>query len=137
MNLKNNKGFAGVDVAVATVIFIVFVSLVASLFYNTANTSKKIQRKATATNLCIEIIEALKASNFDDLADTTEDNPMTIETLNSISGRNIEIPDGYNQQIHIEDTIGDNLVKVLKVTVSYQQKNNVEDVMIETLVKNI
>ena len=51
MKLKDNKGVTGIDVAIATLILIAFVSLITGLFYNLTSTSKRIERKSTATSL--------------------------------------------------------------------------------------
>ena len=56
MNLKNDRGIAGVDIAVSLVILLIFVSLIAGLFYNISNTSKKLDKKTEATNLAINTI---------------------------------------------------------------------------------
>lgn len=136
MNLKNNKGFTGIDISVATIVFIVFASIISMLFYNMAVSSKKIERKTVATNLCIEIIEALKESPFDKLT-KTEETSMDIETLQTISGKTINLPNGYVPEIIIEDYKEENVIKILRVTISYKENNKNEEITIETLVKNI
>ncbi len=136
MNLKNNKGFTGIDISVATIVFIVFASIISMLFYNMAVSSKKIERKTVATNLCIEIIEALKESPFDKLT-KTEEASMDIETLQTISGKTINLPNGYVPEIIIEDYKEENVIKILRVTISYKENNKNEEITIETLVKNI
>lgn len=154
MNLKDNKGVTGVDVAVATVILIVFVSLIAALFYNLSSTSKKIERKSTATNIAIEIIEALKVTNFADLsAHEVVEEEVTSSDLNALTGKDIEIPNGYTVKITIknpekdgaEDLTMGEVVKVVVSEVSYSTGKDLnkdgnidlETVKIETLVKNI
>lgn len=136
MNLKNNKGFTGIDISVATIVFIVFASIISMLFYNMAVSSKKIERKTVATNLCIEIIEALKESPFDKLT-KTEEASMDIETLQTISGKTINLPNGYVPKIIIEDYKEESVIKILRVTISYKENNKNEEITIETLVKNI
>ena len=106
------------------------------LFYNMAVSSKKIERKTVATNLCIEIIEALKESPFDKLT-KTEEASMDIETLQTISGKTINLPNGYVPKIIIEDYKEENVIKILRVTISYKENNKNEEITIETLVKNI
>ncbi len=136
MKIKDNRGFTGVDVAIATVIIVVFVGFIAGLFANLAVTSANVERKTRATNLAIEIIEALKVTNFNDLV-STEDDQMTIEELNSLSLKEISIPNGYSYKILIEDYLNGGVVKTLKVEITYKQGKNNENVSIETLVKNI
>ena len=98
MKLKNNKGAAGADVAIAIVILMLFLTLIAGLFYNLSSSSNRIERKAKATNLAIEIIEALKVTAFENLYSTEEDQ-MTIQELNSYASKQISIPNGYTIKI--------------------------------------
>ena len=136
MKFKSSKGFTGIDISVATIILIIFSSIVATLFYNNTKKKKKMERQSIATSLCIEIIEALKESTFDELPETNE-NAMTIETLQAISGKTINIPNGYVPNIIIEDYKNKNVIKILRVTISYKENNKTEEVKLETLVKNI
>ena len=148
MKLKNNKGFTGVDVAVSLVILLVFVSFVAALFYNLANTSNRIERKSQATNIAIECIEAIKTTPFATLAANPQ-TQVTIDenTFKNLTGKTVEIPNGYTVKISIEnpkDSSGNEstemgqVIKVITVEVSYSWgKNNTEKVTIETLAKDI
>ena len=136
MKIKDEKGFTGVDIAISTVVIIVFLGLITGLFYNLASSSAKVERKTRATNLAIEIIEALKVINFDALV-STETDQMTIDEVNAFSDKEINIPNGYSYKILIEDYQNGGIVKTLKVEITYKQGKNNENVMIETLVKNI
>ena len=39
--MKNNKGFTGVDVAIGVIIFTIFISVVAAMFYNISTSQKR------------------------------------------------------------------------------------------------
>lgn len=136
MNIKDDRGFTGVDVAIATVVIIVFLGLITGLFYNLASTSARVERKTTATNLAMEIIEALKVVNFDALVSTEEDQ-MTIDEVNAFADKEINIPNGYSYKILIEDYQNGGVVKTLKVEIAFKQGKEDDKVEIETLVKNI
>lgn len=148
MKFKNNKGFTGVDVAVSLVILLVFVSFIAALFYNLANTSKRIERKAQATNIAIEVIEALKATPFEKLQNNPKLNEtLNIETFNELTGKNLSIPNGYSVKYSIKNPNNSDgsesiemgqVIKMLSVDVDYTLGNGTtETVKIETLVKNL
>ncbi len=144
MKLKNNKGFTGVDVAVSLVILLIFISFVAALFYNVSNTSKRMERKTQATNIAIEFIEAMKATPFETLAANTQSQvTMDKDTFKSLTGKTVEIPNGYTVKISIEDPNNDSnmgqVMKIITAEVTYQLGNadTEENVMIQTLVKNI
>ena len=136
MKLKNNRGVTGIDVAISIFILIIFVSIIVGLFSNLSYTSKQIERKTTATNLAIEIIEALKVTNFSDLVSTEEDQ-MTISELNSFTSKNIIVPNGYKTKILIDYYNNEDVIKILKVEVTYESNKQEETVEIETLVKNL
>lgn len=136
MKLKNNRGVTGIDVAISIFILIIFVSIIVGLFSNLSYTSKQIERKTTATNLAIEIIEALKVTNFSDLVSTEEDQ-MTISELNSFTSKNIIVPNGYKTKILIDNYNNEDVIKILKVEVTYESNKQEETVEIETLVKNL
>lgn len=146
MKLKSNKGFTGVDAAVAITILLIFVTFVASLFYNLANTSKRVERKAIATNLAIEVIEALKITEFSVLEENMgESISVDKNAIEEITGEQIIIPNGYGVKITIANPNTENInpeeagqiVKLIKSEVSYTENNHEQTVMIETLVKNI
>lgn len=142
MKLKDNKGLTGVDVAVSIVILLIFVSFITSLFYNLSNTSKRIEKKATATNLAIEVIEAMKATEFTTLAGYTADQKeMTADDITNLTGKVLTIPNGYTVKISIKNPNDDDnmgqVIKIITSEISYTENKKVETVKIETLVKNI
>ena len=135
MKLKNNRGVTGVDVAIAVSILTLFVALIGTLFANTANTTRKIERKTKATNLAIEVIEGLKIAGFDNLTDTDIET-MTVDKINQINSSNIIVPNGYKVIIVVDDYNDANVVKKVAVDVEYLDGKNTEKVNIETLLKN-
>lgn len=148
MKLKNNKGFTGVDVAVSLVILLIFVSFIAALFYNLANTSKRVERKTQATNIAIEVIEALKATPFETLyANPKLNESLDIVAFKTLTGKDVSIPNGYNVKYSIknpnnadgsESAEMGQVIKIISVDVDYILGNeNTETVTIETLVKNL
>ena len=68
---------------------------------------------------------------------------MTTETFKNLTGKEIEIPNGYTVKISIENPNNDvnigQVVKIITAEVTYQLGNadTEEKVMIQTLVKNI
>ena len=142
MKFKDNKGVTGVDLSIAIVILIVFISFIAALFYNLSYTAKEIERKSTATNIAIKVIEALKATQFEDLTQTLSEEDgnstfikLTESDLDTLISE--KIPNGYTVRIFIQDYNSENIIKIIKVEVTYKQRSNTENITIETLVKNV
>lgn len=71
MNWKSEKGYTGIDIAVAVVVLFLFVSVIAFLSYGMSSKTKEIELQSEATHLAVEEIETLKNSNFEEL-DTKE-----------------------------------------------------------------
>ena len=71
MNWKSEKGYTGIDIAVAVVVLFLFVSVIAFLSYGMNSKTKEIELQSEATHLAVEEIETLKNSNFEEL-DTKE-----------------------------------------------------------------
>ena len=84
--MKNNKGVIGVDVGVAILIFIMFVGVITMLFYNTSMSSIATERKATATDIAVRVIENINIMTYDNFIARA-----SLDTL--IEG--IQIEEGY------------------------------------------
>ena len=138
MKLKNNKGVTGVDIAVSVVILIIFISLISGLFYNTAVTTKKIDRKTEATNLAISVIERMKLVDFADLENTKtgdDDGRKGINESNISTLADLDIPNGYKVEVAVEDYDDGSAVKIIRAYVTYMENNQNQEIKIETLKK--
>ena len=136
MNRKSEKGFTGIDIAIAVVVLFLFVSLIAFLSYGINSLTKEIELKSTATEIAVEEIENLKSQwDFEDIAN------RSIANGNSeyIKAEEITNPKGFYRTITIEDyadkaegkTPG--LVKKVTVKIQYMFKGNEEGVELSTI----
>ena len=128
--MKRNNGFTGVDIAISVVIFTIFVTVVASMFYNLSVTEDRIQRKAEATNFAIKTIETMKVIDFDKLKEG-----MTINDINNLITDKIEIPNGYNITVSVDNSTYPDVIKIISVKIDYKIGKQDENVYIETLVR--
>lgn len=148
MKIKNNKGLTGVDVTIAVIILTIFVSLMANMFYNVSQIGNVVNRKSEATYVAVQIIEAMKQVNYDDLpTGLTEDTTaINLEKLNEllIDEDKIVLKNGYSVDINVEnykkikgETEGEELEDILKritVTVKYNEKAKEQTVELTTVV---
>lgn len=148
MKIKNNKGLTGVDVTIAVIILTIFVSLIANMFYNVSQIGNAVNRKSEATYVAVQIIEAMKQVNYDDLpTGLTEDTTaINLEKLNEllIDEDKIVLKNGYSVDINVEnykkikgETEGEELEDILKrvtVTVKYNEKAKEQTVELTTVV---
>lgn len=148
MKIKNNKGLTGVDVTIAVIILTIFISLIANMFYNVSQIGNAVNRKSEATYVAVQIIEAMKQVNYDDLpTGLTEDTTaINLEKLNEllIDEDKIVLKNGYSVDINVEnykkikgEKEGEELEDILKrvtVTVKYNEKAKEQTVELTTVV---
>lgn len=135
MNIKDNKGVTGVDVAVAIVVIIVFLSIITAMFYNVSTSSKNISRKAEATHIAVDVIEKMKQAEFGDLEVTGETRQKLSETsIPTLTDYTVANP--YDVEITVEDYKDGNAVKIITAYVTYKVNKKDEEVKIQTLKKS-
>ena len=148
MKIKNNKGITGVDVTIAVIILTIFVSLIANMFYNVSQIGNAVNRKSEATYVAVQVIEAVKQVDYDDLptGETEDTTVITLEELNTLLSEEnkIVLKNGYSVDINVEnykkikgETEGEELEDILKrvtVTVKYNEKAKAQTVELTTVV---
>ena len=157
--IKSEKGFTLVDITVAIIVILLFMSLIAVLFFFFFKSSKSIDRKSEAIYLATEIIEGFSAQNYDDVKITgtsSQENWIEITNPNDsndlygmVNGeatefvKNVKIKEGYSCSVSIynyipeENTHESDLVKVIKVRVTYKVANERKNVELTTsIVRN-
>ena len=135
MNIKDNKGVTGVDVAVAIVVKIVFLSIITAMFYNVSTSSKNVSRKAEATHIAVDVIEKMKQAEFGDLEVTGETRQKLSETsIPTLTDYTVANP--YDVEITVEDYKDGNAVKIITAYVTYKVNKKDEEVKIQTLKKS-
>lgn len=159
MKYRNNKGITGIDVSVALIIIVIFVGIVTTIVYNFTVSSRKINRKAMATDIAIAKIENLKQAYIADENTGTEEGTTTeYAELNESSGNvtfysfasgtttpytvetKITKYANYNESSYInnltpeEKSAIQNLIKIVEVKVTYSIGNRDENVVIKTAI---
>lgn len=67
MNLRNNKGYTGVDASVAIIICMLFIPTIFGMTYNIKKTEAGSTRKGYATELATEVLSAVKLVKYEDI----------------------------------------------------------------------
>lgn len=125
--IKKEKGITGIDATIAVVILMIFVPLVAGLFGNIANTSKKIERKVTATNIAIQALESIKKMEYDSIPTGDLTTKEIIWNAGYYTSDNI--PQGYSVKINVIKNLEN---KNIEVTVSYPENSATETLRLQT-----
>lgn len=150
MNVKSQKGFTGIDITIAVIVITLFVSIISVVFYNITVSSKTVERKTEATYIAQDVIEKIKALNYDEVVETEGTDAIDINSYkkdNVLIIDNKEYDTAYTIQIKIKKYVPDtntqendesnDLVKIVNVNVLYKIGKEVENVeLTTTIVRN-
>lgn len=140
---KQNKGITTADLAVAIVILMIFVSLVATAFYNYYSIITEKNRTAIATNSAVDVIEQVKKLDYEQISQ--ESVMKVIEDLKigiqANTGNTISIPEPYEVTAMVEtynETEGNmekkDLIKKVTITVGYSVGDKKESIQFSKLI---
>lgn len=80
MDIRNNKGYTGIDVSIAILIFVILVPLIMGVAYNISKSGNYTDQKAFAINVATNSLEAAKTvSKIENVYSKTEDIPENLE----------------------------------------------------------
>lgn len=165
MKLKSEKGFTLIDITVALIVLLAFMSLISVIFFNITKTSKNIEREEEATFLATSVIENVKAQEYDNILVTSE-SVISSDNISANNGKkvayasaselykykdgstiNVGIPDGYTCVVAIQnyvpasktsssDYANTDLVKLVLVQVQYKLGAEIKTVQLKTSITN-
>lgn len=147
MNLKNNKGYVGIDATIAVIIILIIIPIIMGIVYNINKNNNATKREAQALNIAVNAIEASKGINIEELTAK-----QVVEEINEIY-QNTEtegIEEGkaslfinstkYELTVEVTDysqinpEATQNIVKMVKVTVKYKIGGEFKDIEISTVI---
>ena len=130
VSIKGNRGFTTADIVVAIVVMMIFVGMIATLFYNFYLSTTAKNRNAMATNYIVDVIEEIKAMNYDEVQKDTQDSNSINNLIQQLEATK-QIPKEYIITGEIQkynETEGNtdkkDLVKILTIRVEYHRKEN-------------
>lgn len=146
MNLKQNKGVVGVDIAIALIVLMILIPLITGLIFNVNSSSNSTKTKSQALNIAVNTLEI---ANEIDISELTEEN--VILKISEMYGDNTleQVSDGllleinnitYKLQVFITDysetnvDAQSNVVKTVKAQVTYNVSNEEESIDISTVI---
>ena len=135
MDLKNNKGYTGVDISIAMIILMIFIPTVFAISYSIQKTSNEVKRKSEAISIATEILESAKGMSFENLESMEEEENISLleeKYSKDVSfDINIEVENYYPEEVNEEDRM--DLVKKIKITVTYPIGNKTKSIDISTV----
>ena len=136
MKVKSQKGFTGIDIAIAVMIITIFAAMIAALYANYTKSSKEIERRAQAVEYAINAIEKVKANSAQYF---NEENAKREEI---VEYNNEDDDTGFNTVTRIRDyaSLGYRsdaqlgYVKRVKVTVDYKMNKETKKIELSTFI---
>ena len=157
MNLRNNKGYTGIDISVAMIIILIFIPTIFGIVYNLQKVRAKSEREANSINVATDVLEIAKSIAYSDV--TISENSEFIARLNNkysnlqiLNDENKLVNCSYidNNNIHykievdvanqypseIDESEKMDYVKKVTITVTYPVGNSTKSINISTVLKN-
>ena len=141
-NFKNNKGFTSVELGMAIVVIIIFTIIMTSISYNVYLSQTEAKKTANAINLAVDIFEHIGALDYEEV--TASNDIFDIESFKNFdyqfvgSERGLQIVRGdigtYHIELSIEDYNGNNVIKIVSLTITYPvSRNNTEKIEMQRI----
>ena len=121
--LKKEKGLTGTDIILAVIIVILFTSIIFSLMYNVKKQNLKQVYKSASNIYLTETLENIGIADYEDIIETTSEESSELIP---------ELPSMFNEKIEVE-TIKENLIKKVPVTVFYKIENKTYENKVQRL----
>ena len=150
MNFKKNKGYVAVDAALAVFILVIMIPTKTGMIYNINKNNKSIDRKTEAISIAVNTLEVAKGIGIEGMKTKTSDSIATdvITNLQNQLYSGLSITDGtlekdsntYKIEVTVEDYADthtdatNDLVKTVKVIVTYKVGNKEENIELNTVV---
>lgn len=144
MHIREEKGLAGIDIAISVMILTIFVALIASLIANINSYSSDTEKKTIATSYAVQEIEKIKAQGYIDAYngrgidkddDDDDDDVFSEEDIvenGEFTGYHKKILINDYTRLNKENTYQSNLVKKITVEISYKSGAEEKNVRIST-----
>lgn len=141
MFVREEKGIAGIDIAISIIIITIFIAMIGNLIMNINLNSKDIERKTIAISYAVQEIEKIKSQGYIDDYTNMGIEKEDIFNENDIFDSNGNFT-GYHKKILVKDykliqndnTKLENLVKEITVEISYKLANKNKSISLSTYV---
>lgn len=115
------------DLAVAIVVFTIFAGVIGTLFYSSFKVNVQTKLSGSAVNYAIQILEDIDKLTYEQVTNGMEQQYMT----------KFSIPSGYQLLLEVsnynEGNDKEDLIKKVKLTISYGLTGETENIVIEKL----
>ena len=127
LNFRSDSGFTMTDLIAALIIFSIFTGMIATLMYTSLKMNLQIKMAGAAENYAIQILEDIDKIGYDQVTNGMEDSYKS----------KFGVPTGFDLSIEVsnynEGTSKEDLIKKVKLTISYEFAGNSEKLVLEKL----
>ena len=146
----NERGATGLDVGIAVIVIVLFISIVATVFYQIYVATIEAARNNEATSYISRIMENIKSLDYEYISETDGYRDEIESILNGISGEQIQNYStannqfetkisGYNITLNIENysdqnTEAEDVIKKVTINVTYLVNKVEKSIKISTII---
>ena len=137
-NIRSEKGYTGVDIAISLVVIFIFVSIISMMIYNFNSSANELKIKSDALYIAVDEIEKIKGQNFSDFQGMDK-NTTVDKSGNSLVNQPVSEYEGLYKTISILDykdidgTAKKDIAKKITVKISYMFKGKEQSVELSTI----
>ena len=128
INLKSNKGFTMQDLLFACFIITLFVGIISTMMFSAYKTNMTANLMSQMTMYAVQILEDIDKISYEDVQSKTEQEYRTQFQIPAGFGIDIQISNYGEGVENIQD-----LIKIVKLTISYSFQGNTEELTINRL----
>lgn len=128
INLKSNKGFTMQDLLIACFIITLFVGIISTMMFSAYKTNMTANLMSQMTMYAVQILEDIDKISYEDVQSKTEQEYRTQFQIPAGFGIDIQISNYGEGVENIQD-----LIKIVKLTISYSFQGNTEELTINRL----
>ena len=106
--VKEDRGFTSVDITIAMLVIIIFVSISTSLMYSVYVSQTEARRTATALNYAVDVFEAIGTMQYSEV------------TKSNVINKLGKVDNSYTIDIDINDNEYPNEIKLITLRITYK-----------------
>lgn len=121
-NIRKEKGFTTIDVSIALLVIVVFVSIMSSILFSVYSSSTEAKRNAVALNYAVDIFERIGAVSYGqvDEGEILRSLPtINVTGLQTTADGTIAKIGTYDIKLKITDPYNDDKIKLVTLTITY------------------
>lgn len=123
INIKSNSGFTMADLVAAMAIITIFTGIIGSLLYSSFKLNMQVKMSSVAINYAIQILEDVDKITYEEVKNGMESSYVS----------KFSIPSGFNLSMDVSNYKEVDIVKKVKLTITYEFLGNTENVVIQKI----